>query len=322
MHSALWWRDFEYQDGVVTVKKTGARLRLEPGLIGEVLSWFPFYLVMEAWRLKARTKDHPGPNICFVPQRPRPWYLIWPVLHAGGARITNNPDQADAVFYFDDATTPPHDGDPVTTPTINKHCCSIEKSHVAKVFEQCFGYSLAVDPMQWNGKMVEKSETNGVHDGRVIEGPCPAVPGKVYQRLIDNTIGGDLVEDIRCPSIGGKIPLIIYKRRPRDDRFANSNTAVEVAETRDVLSPGELEQLTRFTTAMKLDWGSMDVLRDRDDGRLYVVDVNKTDMGPPVCMDLDDKIRVTKRLAVAFSDYLASDNFKSGKSGQSDACAG
>lgn len=314
MHSALWWRDFEFQDGVVTVKQTGAQLRLEPGLIGEVLSWFPFYIVMEAWRIKAKAqaKDQPGPSICFVPQRPRPWYLIWSVLHAGGARITNNPADADAVFYFDDNTTPPHAYDSSTSPTINKHCCSIEKSHVAEVFEECFGYSLAVDPMNWNGKMVEKSETNGAHDGRVIEGPCPAVPGKVYQRLIDNTISGDLVEDIRCPSIGGNIPLIIYKRRPRDERFSNSNTAVEIAETSDVLSEQELEQLTRFTTAMQLDWGSMDVLRDRDDGRLYVVDVNKTDMGPPVCMNLDDKIEVTKRLAAAFTDYLGSDAFNSG----------
>jgi hypothetical protein len=55
---------------------------------------------------------------------------------------------------------------------------------------------------------------------------------------------------------------------------------------------------------MRLDWGGLDVLRDRTDGRLYVVDVNKTDMGPPIAMKLRDKITVTRRLAAAFRDLV------------------
>lgn len=302
MHSALWWRDFEFENGVVTVKKTGARLPLEPGLIGEVLSWFPFYFVVESWRMKTSAKT--GPKIWFAPDRPRPWYLIWSVLHAAGASIADSAAEADVVFFFDDATTGEGLQLPEGARSINQHCQSIAKSHVADVFADCFGYSLSVDPLSWAGRMVEKSEINAAHDGRIIQGPCEPREGRVYQRVIDNTIKGDLVEDIRCPTIGGKIPLVIYKRRRVSDRFSNSNTECELARTDDVLSREEQDQLAAFTRAMKLDWGSLDVLRDRADNRLYVVDVNKTDMGPPVAMALDDKIAATKTLADAFLEFL------------------
>ncbi len=303
MHSALWWRDFEFEGGVVTVKKTGARLPLEPGLIGEVLSWFPFYFVVESWRMKPEAKT--GLKFWFAPDRPRPWYLIWSVLHAAGASIAESADEADVVFYFDDSTTTKSAQLPRGTRTINLHCQSIAKSHVARVFEDCFGYSLSVDPASWDGPMVEKSELNGAHDGRIINGPYAPREGRVYQRVIDNSIPGDLVEDIRCPTIGGEIPIVIFKRRGMSERFLNSNTECELAETDSVLSRTEQAQLAEFTRAMKLDWGSLDVLRDRRDNRLYVVDVNKTDMGPPVAMTLNDKIKATKCLADSLLNFLS-----------------
>lgn len=303
MHSALWWRDFEIGDGIVTVKKTGARLRIEPDLLGEVLAWFPFYFVAESWRVKALFR--PGPRIWFTPDRPRPWYLIWSVLHAAGARIAERPEDADAVFVFEDCTVCGPVPAQAGTRVINAGCQSIAKSHVAHVFEQCFGYALAVDPERWSGPMVEKSETNGAHDGRIVQGPCPARRGCVYQRIVDNRTGTGLVEDLRVPLIGGRIPLVVRKRRREENRFANSNDEVDWAETDAVLSPGEQAALARFAAAMRLDWGGVDVLRDRDDGRLYVVDVNKTDMGPPIAMPLKDKIVVTRRLATAFLDLLA-----------------
>jgi hypothetical protein len=302
MHSELWWRDFEFQDGVVTVKKTGARLPLKPGLIGEVVSWFPFYFVMEAWKM--RKPADKGMKIWFAPDRPRPWYLIWSVLHAAGAKIVTEASQADAIFYFDDATTCHTFTPPSGKRVINMHCRSIEKSHVAAVFEQCFGYSLSVDPTLWTGSMVEKSELNGAHDGQIIQGPCDPKPGRVYQRVINNTVSNDMVEDIRCPTVGGEIPLVLLKRRRLGSRFLNSNDEVEIAETNAHLTQEEQGQLKRFTATMCLDWGGLDVLRDRNDGRLYVVDVNKTDMGPPVAMPIEDKIRVTKRLAKAFTKFL------------------
>lgn len=302
MHSALWWDDFEFGNGILTVKKTGARVPIEPGVIGDFLTWLPFYAVVESWRLKGVAQS--APKIWFAPDRPRPWYLVWAVMHAAGAEIAKTPESADIVFHFEDAITADATALPAGIPAINRDCASIEKSHVARVFEACFGYSLSVDPARWSGPMVVKSENNGTHDGRIIEGPCAPEPGLVYQRVIDNRIERGLVEDLRCPTIGGRIPLVMHKRRRLENRFDNLNHEVAVSETETVFTAREIEQLSDFTRAMKLDWGGLDVLRDQTDGRIYVVDVNKTDMGPPIALPLDDKIRVTRRLAEAFLDHL------------------
>ena len=85
--------------------------------------------------------------------------------------------------------------------------------------------------------MVEKSEINGAHDGRIIQGPAPARHGHVYQRVIDNRNGRGLVEDLRCPMIGGRIPLVLRKRRREAVRFCNSNDEVDfiLVESKKVL---------------------------------------------------------------------------------------
>jgi len=55
---------------------------------------------------------------------------------------------------------------------------------------------------------------------------------------------------------------------------------------------------------MNLDWGGIDVLRDAQDGRIYVVDVNKTDMGPPIVLPLHEKMRSTAILAKALKAVI------------------
>jgi hypothetical protein len=46
------------------------------------------------------------------------------------------------------------------------------------------------------------------------------------------------------------------------------------------------------------------VLRDRADGNLYIVDANKTDMGPPIGLNLADKLVATRQLANAFRAFV------------------
>jgi hypothetical protein len=50
--------------------------------------------------------------------------------------------------------------------------------------------------------------------------------------------------------------------------------------------------------------GRWDVLRDRNDGKLYIVDANKTDMGPPIGLNLQDKIKATYMLRDAFRKFV------------------
>jgi hypothetical protein len=54
---------------------------------------------------------------------------------------------------------------------------------------------------------------------------------------------------------------------------------------------------------MGLDWGGLDILRDRD-GRLYIVDVNKTDVGPVIALSWRDKIISMNRLSKALKQLI------------------
>lgn len=166
-------------------------------------------------------------------------------------------------------------------PVINRACVDVSKSRVAAVFEKTFDYALAVDPTRHEGPIVEKSEDNSAHDGRILPGPLDREairPGRVYQRLVDATEGERAV-DLRTPVIGGTIPVVIEKRRPLARRFENYQDDLRVHDPAMIYSLQERTDLLRLAAQLGLDFGEMDVLRDRD-GRLFVVDVNNRPAGP------------------------------------------
>lgn len=303
MAGTLWTSDFHFESGRVRVRATGADLALDRGLVVDAALWLGYYIPV---RLKGlwTSPVSPGPKVWFAPDIPRPWYLIWLAAVWSGARFARSPEDADAAFYFEDRTigAPPACDLPRQ---YNFACADVSKSHVARVFEQVFGYALTVDPTTWTGLAVEKGEDNGAHDGRLVQCPRPALPGRVYQRVID-TVDGDHVVDLRTPCIGGAPALVFIKRRPVPDRFANYNSSVALGRPEEHFSADELATIERFCVAMKLDWGGLDILRDRIDGRLYVVDVNKTDM-PPLRLPWLQKMDAVARLAKALTTMINSD---------------
>jgi glutathione synthase/RimK-type ligase-like ATP-grasp enzyme len=133
----------------------------------------------------------------------------------------------------------------------------------------------------------------------VITCPAPRRDGYVYQRVIDNRVG-DRVLDIRVPIIGDSIPFVYFKYRPVATRFSNTNERAELRATADALSAEEREQLLALSRSMGVDYGELDVLRDADDGLLYVVDVNTTPSGPPNGLGRRDRIRAIIELSRAF----------------------
>lgn len=300
--SRNWLTDFKYEDGAWLVKKTGHRVPANRQLANDIFTWLTFYTAAQSWRTWRRITGHKRPTIAFHPDKPRPWYFIWPVMHASGAKLISDVSKADIVFQFDDSTQVSHDL-PQTKPgakLVNFGCTDISKSKVAEAFEVAAGYGLKVDPRSYDGPMVEKSEKNACHDGRIIEGPMEPIEGKTYQRLVDNEIAGGLVEDLRCCIVGGKPILVFRKRRPIARRFLNENAQVLLDEPRKCYSEDEIAVISRFATEIGLDWGGVDVLRDRASGRIFIVDANKTDMGPPVALGLGDKLKSTRRMARAF----------------------
>ena len=308
MSDRLWITDFKYDDRAVLVKKTGARIPLNLSLLHDVFTWFCFYFFAQSWRIWRRIEGHKRPTIAFYPDKPRPWYFIWPVMHVAGAKLIDDAASADIVMQFDDSTETDN-----SIPTVKEgarllnFCCDdISKTTVAHAFERASGYSLAVDPTTHQGRMVEKSELNAAHDGRVLEGPLDEpLPGKTYQRLVDNEIEGGLVEDLRCCIVAGSPVIVFRKRRPLERRFLNENVQVLLDEPRNCYTADEIGVIERFAAEIGLDWGGVDVLRDRSTGRIYIVDANKTDMGPPVALKLASKLRATRRMAQAFGTRFA-----------------
>lgn len=288
--------DFEISGGRVFLRKTGNSARLDGALVREVAIWLVYQLALRISASRHLFRAN-RPAIWFTPDRPHPRYMVRAAAIRAGIRIARTPAEADAAFFFEDATRsvplpPPR------APGFNFGCTDISKSRVAEVFEAVFGYPLAIDPEAWSGEAVEKSEENGAHDGRIVTCPRPPTPGKAYQRLID-TIGDDgCARDLRTQCIGGKAMLVWVKRRSAAERFLPPNLSAVSRAPPQVFSETELGLIARFVRAMGADWCALDVLRDRD-GRIYIVDVNKTDAGPIIALSLRQKRASTALLAEA-----------------------
>lgn len=305
--SKNWLSDFEMKDGAFLVKKTGHYVPANFSLFTDILAWMSFYTLAQGWRLWHRLKGHRAPRIAFLPDQPRPWYFIWPVLHAAGAIIEKDVHKADVVFHFDDSTLSEARKPDITHPVkfINFDCRDVSKSLVATAYEKVSGYSLSVDPATYNGLMVEKSEINAAHDGRIVQGPAAAIEGKNYQRLINNEIPGEMVEDLRTTIVAGEPTIVFRKRRSLARRFANENSDVRQLLPNDCFSADEMNIIRAFVKEIGLDWGGVDVLRDADTGKIYIVDANKTDMGPPIALPLGQKLRSTRLMARRFAANYA-----------------
>jgi hypothetical protein len=302
---AVWLRDFEFGLTGLTVRKTGARVPYSPSVLSQVAAWFNYFFAAQSIEPAA-----PPFTIAFTPERARPWYLIWAVARAAGAKLAKDVSRADVVMHFEDATYSPNDPPLRLRPgakLINYAARDVSKSNVARACAIAFGHPLAVDPRTHVGPAVEKSEINAAHDGHIVQCPMQPVPGHAYQRVVDNRAADpNLVEDLRTCTVGGKPVCVFIKRRPVTKRFLNTNTEVVLRAPEEVFSVAEIAQIGAFTREIGLDWGGIDVLRDRTDGRLYIVDANKTDMGPPITLNLADKLVATRMLAKAFREFALS----------------
>ena len=303
----VWLKDFQFGLTGLTVRKTGARVPYSPSVLKQVTAWFRFFFA--AQRIEPIT---PHFKIYFTPERARPWYLIWAVARAAGAKLAKDAAQADVVMQFEDATFTPNDPPAKLKPgvkLVNFNCRDVSKTTVARASGIAFGNTLYVDPRTYVGAAVEKSEINAAHDGRIVQCPTTPVVGRSYQRVIDNRMPMDLdlVEDLRTCTVGGRAVCVFLKRRQVTKRFLNTNTEVLLRAPEEVFNAEEMDKIAAFTHEIGLDWGGVDVLRDRTDGSLHIVDANKTDMGPPIALNLPDKVKATLMLREAFRRFVLGD---------------
>ncbi len=247
------------------------------------------------------------------PQLPRPAYVLHKIILQCGYLIAGDPEEPfDVAIHWELGTYTPADAALARlaehTNVINIEATDVSKSHVGEVFGKTFGYALAVDPRKHEGACVKKSEENHTHDGEVVFGPIKnPEAGYAYQRLVDNETEEGLVEDIRVPVFGGKVPFVYVRHKPVDERFDSGRRVIiraRIAEAREVFSEEELERIGRFCSELGLDYGELDVLRDRKDERIYIVDANNTPGGPSGLTRADRRVAID-RLSRAFEEAFA-----------------
>ncbi|MBF6604892.1 MAG: hypothetical protein IVW53_04845 [Chloroflexi bacterium] len=273
----------------------------------KVLVWMYY-----AWRFTvARLIRRRSGSAFFTPEQPRLVYSVWKICRELGLRVTETYG-SDCVmaFSWEDTTVnrQPPAAPPLGRPRlINERCVDIRKSTVEAASIAAFGYGLAVDPRTHVGRYVRKSEENAVHDGTLIEGPREPEAGYVYQQLVDNVVDGDRVVDVRVPIVGRRIPFVYLRHRSERERFTQLHDRTEMRSTASVLAVREIELLLDFCALIGLEFGELDVLRDRHDGRIHVVDANKTPGGPPLHAPFWLGVRANRILARAVAQEFLAD---------------
>jgi hypothetical protein len=265
-------------------------------------------------------------TILFYPDGPREFHALYKILLFLGYRVTTNPRKKSWLnikwwLAFDGNPFIPNDflkSFPIFDKSIadniqkslNVGCNDVSKLRVNRIFKEVFGYSISVNPHIYNGECVMKSNWNALHEGKIVECPITElVDGVVYQKLIHNEVGDGLIEDMRVPIFRSTIPFVYLKYRQVQDRFVDrqhTSKKTIIVDCSEVLSKQEMIDIICFAQKFGLDYGEVDVLRNADDNKIYIVDVNNTPSGPPSSISEDSAKDAIMMLAHAFEEEFES----------------
>jgi hypothetical protein len=191
------------------------------------------------------------------------------------------------------------------TTVLNLHSRDISKVLVDKVHLDIFGYNTFVDAKSYEGKLVQKNDVNAIHDGQILQGPLSEIEeGFIYQILIDNRFSESLVLDIRVIFAGEALDFVYLKYRDIKERFKNTTVKTEVKPIKDIFNAQEIQLINHFCQTMHLDYGELDVLRNKDDGKIYIVDVNNTPQGPPANTDKEEGREAIRKVGLALRKII------------------
>ncbi|MEL6860636.1 MAG: hypothetical protein AAGL11_02275 [Pseudomonadota bacterium] len=309
-------RSFEYVRGLrikdkqLLVPHPRVRVSLDRSFFKSLfaaLQLYTYLVLVGVARIFKRNRDRK--TIAFYPHSAPPWYNIWLATQIGDIQIVSDVDKADTVFVFEDETysrAARQLNADQRSRALNDRVEDISKTHVARVFKNVFGYALDVDPLTYHGPAVCKSDANGTHDGKIVECPISSKDveeGAVYQRLINTATDGVRNEDLRTNVVKGTLPVVFHKYKTMEGRFGTSYLHTDVRQADEVFSKDEQSQIAAFCREMGLDFGCIDVLRDVNDGRIYIVDVNKTCM-PVLSLKFTEQIKALRLMGGALKAAL------------------
>ena len=255
-------------------------------------------------------------TILFYPDPPLEFHALYKTLMYLGYRISTNPNK-----HFDLAIKwwLAFDGSPFapeskldsikvnqleTSKQLNSKCIDISKENINALFDDVFPYSITVDPKTYTGDCVMKSNWNALHEGVIVTCPTNAIKENVvFQKLINNETEDGFVKDMRVPIFKNYIPFVYLKYRKIKDRFVDrkhTGGKATIIDCNKVLSEEEIDLILIFCKRLGLDYGELDVLRNKSDGKIYIVDANNTPSGPTSAIGDDDGRIAIKKMAEAF----------------------
>lgn len=275
-------------------------------LYDEYITHLPLklYYWKEALLVKKKQKA-----VLFYPEMPAYNYVLYNICKYSGYKIVNLQEKADYVIYFHDTTY--RTADQIIKSlqrkqeVINYNCRDISKKNVDRIQLEVFRYSLEVNPMTYKGAYLKKGNLNSSFKGAVIERPEKPMKNFVYQKVVKNTENG-FACDIRVPVFKNIIPFVylIYSREK--NRFGDDYSKLEIAKATSVFSDKELKDILKFCRIIGLDYGELDVLRDNETKRIYIVDANNTPVLPTQHISFKKKLEILNLLSKAFSSAFLS----------------
>lgn len=255
-------------------------------------------------------------NVLILPEYPdKEFYTIVAIFMRLGYFATQNPDTPhDFAMSWQDVTWQEPcealERAAKTVPVVNLNCRDISKRCVESHFAQVFGYSSFIDPETSSGRVVKKYDKNA-SGGFVVELPLEANDDNsefVFQKLLDSSRGDCMIE-YRVPIVLGRIPTVYieYKDLPKD-HIKTRKQKIEISEVDQIFSTNEIDQIIEFCNAIGLDFGELDIIRANDDGKIYIIDANKTPGGfgmfNKVNWTPEQRQRAIERLATAFDSGI------------------
>jgi len=175
--------------------------------------------------------------------------------------------------------------------------------------QEVFGYSTVIDPLTFQGKCVKKSDANSAHDGQIIECPIEKIEeGYIYQMAVDTQVDEQFVEDIRVIFIKDHISFVYIKYKLIENKFLSKTVTATTLAPRYVFSDEEIAKIITVCQKMALDFAELDVLRDRRNGKIYIVDINDTPGGFPKkkngreLFPMRQRLDLLSKLALSFQE--------------------
>lgn len=192
-------------------------------------------------------------------------------------------------------------------PVFNYNLASIDKVVIDNLHLEVFGYATQVDWQDDQGVAVLKNRINAKHDGHIVELPLESAPKPEFicQRLIDNTTSDGYVLDYRVAVLNDELVLVYRKKRRIEERFTNATRHAELAEINKLFTVEEQLRIRTFCKELHLDYGELDILRDNNSGRIYIVDVNDTPQGPPKGISRKEGQLAVDMLGTALKNLLS-----------------